>query len=296
MIVIGARLVLAPAGIHSALDNVSFLGGVIHGAMENLLRERAPEIAAALGMGSSNRIKPYAILPPPFGWEPQNSSGNRELPFGIVLHGDAAAHAEDVAVAINAWPEVRLAGRVDQVRSVEISVGTPGGSPVHWSPGQAFPSGSGAPTLVGRPARATVTLRFLTPLLLTSSDNNTAAERERPPGLLRIVRALRRRIESADPSLFAQLAGNDWVASEEAIRPLEAQARQWREVTWRYGSRTKPSPVNFRGYLGSLHFRAPASTPIPGPIWALLQWGTWFGLGQRTALGQGMYILQEDTP
>ena len=70
----------------------------------------------------------------------------------------------------------------------------------------------------------------------------------------------------------------------------------WRPVEWRYGSRTKDAPIEFRGHLGTLRYRAPTAHPIPGPIHTLLRWGTWFGIGERTALGQGMYLLQEGTP
>lgn len=296
MIVIGAKLLLAPADRHSALDGMDFLGGVIHGAVENLLRLRAPDVATALGMGVTNRIKPYAILPPPFGWRPQQTDGERMLPLGVVLHGDAVRHAEAVAHTLTAWPEVRLAGRTDSVRSVELTIGHPYGSSARWAPGQPFPSTASLPPLDRFPARTGISIRFLTPLLLTGSEHRPTTTQERPPGLLRLVRALRRRIESADPALFARLADRDWISHEETVRPLAAQTPLWREVTWHYGSRTKNAPILFRGYLGTLHFQAPDSTPIPAPIRTLLQWGAWFGIGQRTALGQGMYLVEESTP
>lgn len=296
MILIGARLTLTPVGVRSALDGVDFLGGVIHGAVENLLRMRVPEIATALGIGTPNHIKPYAILPPPFGWAAEPRGGELALPFGVALHGTAVRHAEAISLALTDWREVRLAGRVDRVHAVALSIGHPAGLSAQWSPGQPFPDTSSLAPLTTLPARNALVLRFLTPLVLTGSGRPAATAHERPPDLLRIVRALRRRIESANPALFCRLADSDWTSHEEAIRPLEASSARWQEVSWRYGSRTKNAPISFRGHLGSLHFQTSDTAPIPGPIHTLLQWGTWFGVGQRTALGQGMYIVQEGNP
>lgn len=299
MMLIGVRLQLAPSGRQSALHGVDFLGGILHGAVEHLVRQQAPDIAAQLGMTGTNRIKPYALLPPPFGWQAQPDGGTLALPFGIALHGPAARHAESLARALQQWREVRCGGSTDHVRAVHLAVSPPGGPTVSWSPEDAFPAFAERAPLTTFPARDALTLRFLTPLLLTSSGRHAAALDDRPPSLLRLVRALRRRVEGANPALFAQLAGPDWVHHEEAIRPLHAHTADWHPVGWRYGSRTKPAPITFHGHLGTLHYRAASAAPnpmpnqIPGPIHALLQWGTWFGAGQRTALGQGMYLLQE---
>ncbi|WP_374243352.1 CRISPR system precrRNA processing endoribonuclease RAMP protein Cas6 [Zoogloea sp.] len=288
MLLIGVRLALAPEGPRSALHLADFLGGVVHGGVEHLVRRHAPAIAADLGMGIPNRIKPYAILPPPFGWRPQPDDIAPHLPFGLALHGNAVRHAEALAHALSGWREVRHAGLVDRVRGIELSVGQPAGAQAGWSPGQPFPALSAPPALARFPAQAMLSIRFLTPLRLTDAS--------RPPGLLKLVRALRRRVEQTSPTLFAQLAGTDWVCHEEAIRRLEADSPDWRPVEWRYGSRTKDAPIEFRGHLGTLRYRAPTAHPIPGPIHTLLRWGTWFGIGERTALGQGMYLLQEGTP
>lgn len=297
MIVLGVGLSLAPARDRSALDGVDFLGGVLHGGVEHLIRAHAPELAAALGLGVAGAAKPYALLPPPFGWRAAEQGSGRHLPFGFVLHGPAVAHAHQLAAALAGWREIRLNGLVDQVRGVALSVGGPGRAPQAWQPGAAFPAvPSAAPSLFELPACRRIELRFLTPLVLESAGQRAAAPADAAPGLLRLVRALARRIQSSEPQLFAQISGADWLGDQESIRPLQAQATDWHSVTWRYGSRTKAAPVHFHGQLGRLTYRADAASAIPASVHRLLHWGAWFGAGQRTAFGQGMYLIQETVP
>lgn len=297
MILIGVRLQLAPHGRRSALDETDFLGGVLHGSVEHLARQHAPHAAAQLGMTDANRIKPYAILPPPFGWHAhQTQDHQRALPFGIALHGPAACHANALAQALTHWQHVRCGTHQDEVRAIQLSVSVPSGPTMIWSPAEPWPTLVDASPAIAFPPCRSLTIRFLTPLVLTSGGRDHIGPDHRPPSLLRLVRALRRRIESTNPPLFEQMAGRDWIHHEETIRPLEAQTPHWQPVQWRYGSRTKQTPITFHGQLGTLHFCAQSDTPIPGPIHTLLQWGTWFGVGQRTALGHGMYLIQESTP
>lgn len=292
MILLSIQLSLKPQTRESALAGTPFLGGVLHGVLENLIRSHAPEIAADIGIGADNQVKRYAVVPPPFGWQAQLDENPVHLPCGVMLFGHAQKHAERVAGLLFLAQEIRLAGKVDRIQEVSITVCAPGCAARPASPDRPFPElvqpDFNSDNFDFGECRC-ITLEWLTPLTLESAGQRAKEVNHQPPGLLRLVRSLSKRMHSLEPQLLAGIVSADWIAAEEAVRRLEADSSTLRAVRWQYGSRTKSQPIQLGGLVGSVEYRG----QIPGPIHSLLQWGSWFGVGQRTALGQGMYVVHQ---
>lgn len=258
-----------------AVQRLPFLGGLLHGAWEHQVRCHAPGLSGLLGL---ERGKPgpkaYAILPPPFVQPSRPAAIGPVLAFGVLLYADAAAHAEELARAFEHCRCLSVGRWVDPVVSITHQVHVP----VYAASFAAC---------------SAIRLHWLTPLLLDSPAQRRLGLHQAPPSLLRVVRSLVRRIDELEPGLALQLGLRDaaWTCAEESIRGVSAVAVDWQPVVWRYGSRTKEAPVQFSGQLGRIDY----SGEIPSAIHALLHWGTWFGVGQRTALGQGFYQIEGDS-
>ena len=274
----------AGGGDGFAVGRQSFLGGMLHGAWEDQIHQYAPQLREILGLvsgtsGQQAAPKRYAMLPPPWA-QPLSilEDGSAHLGFGVVLYGAAADHASELGAAFCHCPALRLGAQQDRIEHSEFGEHTPVNPDVF-------------------PALAWIKLHWLTPLLLESAGQRKLGADVRPPALLRVVRSIARRIRELEPALAEQLGlyDADWIIAEESIRALAAQSADWRTVSWRYGSRTKDVPVQFHGQLGCAGYFAANPGSIPANIHALLQWGTWFGVGQRTALGQGFYRLEVAT-
>lgn len=257
-----------------AVHEIPFLGGMLHGAWEHQIRSHCPEAITTLGLGiETGAPKRYAILPPPYGFEPPvQEDGSVHLGFGVMLYGNAGEHA---ASLINAFTQCRylsmgaLRDTIEQMDHREIAPGV----------AQDFPSRDG------------IHLHWITPLLLDSQGQRKAGKSNEPPSLIRVVRSVARKISQLEPEMAVQLGlqSPDWIAAEESIRSLSVEEANWQCVSWRYGSRTKEAPVQFNGHMGTVEYRG----PLCSSIHQVLQWGAWFGAGQRTALGQGFYRIGE---
>lgn len=270
----------AETGQDFAVRSLPFLGGMLHGAWEDQVYRHAPGLKPVLGIasgqsGNSGTPKRYAILPPPWA-QPLSllDEGTAQLGFGVMLYGAAADHASELAAAFSRCPSLRLGARQDRIEQCRFC--------------EYAPRYSGDFSALGM-----IHLHWITPLLLDSAGQRARGVDQHPPDLLRVVRSIARRIRDLEPELAEQLGlqGSAWVMAEEAIRTLRGHSADWQKVSWRYGSRTKEAPFPFSGQLGLIGYLGNGPDSIPAPIHSLLQWGTWFGVGQRTALGQGFYRI-----
>ena len=290
MILISLKLQLVPGKSNSAIAASPFLGGVLHGAFENLVRTHAPDVAEALYMTQNNRLKLYSVLPPPYGGY-EETADTRALGCGVMLFGQAARFLPDVLSILHNWREIRLGGNRDAISTREIQICSPGNPPQHWSddtdsiiqpvtPDYDYEFSTGHD----------LAIRFITPLVLENELQKTAKTADPPPGLLRIVRSLAKRVQTLEPNLSEKLAIGtpEWIEAEERIRRIPCAATELKRVQWRYGSRTKKHPILRSGLIGKIHYTG----LIPASIMALVNWGCWFGVGQGASLGQGMYVIK----
>lgn len=267
-----------------------FFGGVFHGAFEHLVRRHEPAIARELGMFQDSPLKYYAILPPPYDWQPPRNNGTSLLNCGIMLFGKTRQSVHKIAPLLQHWREIRLDERVDYIKQCTIHICNPGTQPVLWCEinqksienftldfNHAFAASDG------------IRIDLITPLILESEQQKTIGVNTTPPGLLRIIRSATRRIRKLEPQLALSLGmqSSEWVEAEEQIRHLPITAHTLKQVEWTYGSRTKPRPILRKGLIGRIDYTG----HIPAMIVAALNWGCWFGIGQGTAMGQGMYTV-----
>lgn len=263
-----------------------FLGGVLHGVLERLVLLHAPALSGDLGIAPGSGLKRYAIVPPPYGWCVPDSSANIVMPCGIVLYGPAQQHAQAVAALFDRWRTIDLNGRTDRIEHYRIRYHAPGISASPWQdPAMNIldlqPDCTHTP-----PGTGDITLNFHTPLKLGHLHKTTQGQLM-PPKLLRIVRSLTRRIGRVEPNLAAALniGSTPWIEAEEQIRHQPVISHQLAAALWRYGSCTKQIPFPCRGLVGQITYAG----QIPPVVATLLHWGIWFGVGESTALGQGMY-------
>ena len=291
MILLELQVTLRQQQKNPAVAASPFLGGVLHGVLEHLVRQYAPAICQDLGITAGNRPKYYAVIPPPYGWCPA-SGATCILPCGFVLYGPARQHAARIAALFAHWQVIRLNGCVDKVQHYRLRTRIPGYPASPWQqstdvitlPPPNFHAVSAPP-----PVAESLTLNFLTPLKLGRQSAHPTA-----PQLLRIVRSLTRRIRTLEPALAAA-SGMDsasWTAAEEQIRKHPLVSSRLSVARWYYGSRSRAAPFPCNGLLGAIHYAA----PLPANIATVLHWGAWFGVGEGTAFGQGRYILSGRSP
>lgn len=291
MILISLKLQLVPGKSVSAIAASPFLGGVLHGAFENLVRTHAPNVAEALNMTTNNRFKLYSVLPPPYGGH-EETADTCTLGCGVMLFGQAARFLPDVLSILHNWREIRLGGYRDAISAREIHICSPGNPPQRWSGDSDSPIHPVTPDYAYEfSAGQNLALQFITPLVLKNAQQKTAKTADPPPGLLRIVRSLAKRIQTLEPELSEKLAIGtpEWIEAEERIRRISVRYADLKRVQWRYGSRTKKHPILRSGLIGRIHYTG----LIPASIMALVNWGCWFGVGQGASLGQGMYVIRE---
>ncbi|MEF8732807.1 MAG: CRISPR system precrRNA processing endoribonuclease RAMP protein Cas6 [Candidatus Accumulibacter meliphilus] len=272
MKLLSLQVALQPMAGQSALAEAPFLGGVLHGVFEHLIRSHSPQLTGLLGMTEGVRYKQYAVLPPPYGWQADLRHATVYLGCGVMLFGEAANHDQVVSDALRCWEELRYGDRRDRVDHLDIQVHDPGIAPESS-------------------ALDSLTLEWNTPLTLDSQGKWAAGATHVAPNLLAVVRSLVKRIRAVEPALAEELDlnGQDWIVAEESIRRLLVAKHTLRSAPWVYGSRKHNRPFELEGLLGQVSY----SGPIPAAIHALLKWGVWFGAGQGTALGRGMYQLKE---
>lgn len=291
MILLELHITLQKNQDKPAVTASPFLGGVLHGVLEHLVRLHAPAIGLDLGIAPGSRLKRYAILPPPYRWRPPADSESIVMQCGVVLYGQARQHAQIVAALFNQWDELRLKGRTDKIQCCEIQYHVPGAPPLSWqNPAQSILFDRQPDFTQTHQTSDHVTLNFFTPFKL-GRVHQLAGSRLTPPMLLQIARSLTRRIVNVEPGLAAALGVGSltWIEAEEQIRHLPAAWHQLAPVRWRYGSSTKPFLIPCSGLVGQIHY----ARCIPAAITALLHWGPWFGIGESTALGQGMYYVRK---
>ncbi len=294
MILLNLQLTIQGAHPKPALAATPFLGGVLHGAFEHLVRYHVPAIATQLGMTKKGQQKHYAVLPPPYGWQAQIESKNIYLGCGIMLFSHAQQYAKTLIDILQKWQEIRLEGRSDKIRNIKVYYCAPGHKSLlcndvtNHSVYEIEPNYNHSFS-----ASKGVIIDLLTPLTLKSDEHLAAGITNTPPKLLRFIRSLARRIQKLEPCLAATLKLNslDWIKAEEQIRHSPIGKYQLETVKWKYGSRTKPRPILRHGLIGQIHY----PHPIPANINALLHWGSWLGVGQSTTMGQGMYYVKEST-
>ncbi|SER16357.1 Uncharacterized conserved protein [Nitrosomonas sp. Nm51] len=290
MILISLKLELLNDKPKPAITALPFLGGVLHGFFENLIRAHEPEAAHALGMTQNNLYKYYAVLPPPYDPGAGKKTDINLLGCGIMLYGQARQFLPSILPILQYWREIRLDGRCDKIKKHEIHICSPGNPPRLWNEKQMA---SIEPVNPGFNYTFTVgdsvVLSFLTPLVLENAKQKAKGAANAPPALLRLTRSLAKRIQALEPELAETLriGSTAWIEAEEQIRAIAIRQHHLTRVQWHYGSRTKKHPITRSGLTGRIHYDG----PIPAPIMALLNWGCWFGAGQGASLGQGMYAI-----
>ncbi len=272
MKLLSLQVALQPTTGRSALAEAPFLGGVLHGVFEHLIHSHCPQLTGLLGMTKGVRYKNYAVRPPHYGWQADLRHATIHLGCGVMLFGEVANHGQAVSDALRCWQELKFDGRRDRVDDLDIEVHDPGIAP-EFS------------------ALDTLTLEWITPLTLDSRGKRLAGATHVPPSLLAVVRSLVKRIRAAEPALAAELDLNSqaWIVAEESVRRLSVANHTLRPFPWFYGSRNHDHLIQLEGLLGEICYAG----PIPASIHALLQWGGWFGVGQGTALGCGIYQIKE---
>lgn len=285
MILLELQVTLQKQQKNPAAATSPFLGGVLHGVLEHLIRQHAPAINQDLGIAAGNGPKYYAVIPPPYGWRAPSSGDTYILPCGFVLYGPARQHATRIAALFEHWQAIRLNGCTDNVCHYLLRTRIPGYPASPWQQ-SAINIARQLPDFHSTSfVTETLVLNFFTPLKLGRWQQTQQAV----PHLLQIIRSLTRRIRLLEPELAAALGINllSWIEAEEQIRRQSAVSSQLSMVRWHYGSRSRSVPFPCSGLLGEMRYAA----PLPANITALLCWGEWFGAGESTALGQGMYTL-----
>ena len=288
MILLKIHLTIQTNQPKPALAASLFLGGVLHGSFEHLIRLHAPEIAIELGMTQGSQLKYYSVLPPPYGWQPETTPNTVFLDCGIILFSKAKQYLKPIISILQHWHEIRLDGRIDKIKRCEIYVCGPGTQQQLWcESNQNLIEDITLNFNHVFTASDNIKIDLITSLILESDQQKAIGINTAPPDLLRIVRSLTRRIQKLEPQLAEELGINmpGWIEAEELIRHLPISSQGLKQVRWKYGSRTKKHPILRTGLIGQVQYAG----YVPAPIIALLNWGCWFGIGQGTSLGQGMY-------
>lgn len=266
----------------SVISATPFLGGVLHGVFENLVQIHAPIIGSELGITPRQRLKHYAILPPPFGWQIDPAQNPITLKCGFMLYGQAEKYSQTVDALLKHWHEIRFEGHSNTVDH-ELTVFRLPGMQADAYDGLDLKSlNRQFHTQHTHPASHNITLHFYTPL---------RRRNHHPPQLLHIVRSVASRIRELEPLLADSLglASLAWIEAEEQARRVSIARHRLTQVEWLYRSRSHQHYVPCTGLLGQMDFTG----AIPATIMTLLHWGQWFGAGQSAALGQGMYYINE---
>jgi len=283
------------------------LGGVLHGYVEGAVKHHAPHLLPVLRPNGDNRAAHFVILPPPV-----NQTITCELRFGVMLFGAATQVWRQIAQSLLARQAQQINRREVRIRAAWLQQP---GNPVQalvadGCPLEALPRLETPETLYRRlyaaqhpeRIRRIHTLTFRSPLLLASRK----AQRERLPatGVLHcptlgaVLDSIARRMIELEPGLADTISlppGWKTSASSRAIAALTAAADPAKQVEWEYAStpRNADNAANAHrklrvpGIVGALSY--PASDDKLE--FALLYWGQWLGVGQKTTMGCGNYTL-----
>ncbi|WCN08282.1 CRISPR system precrRNA processing endoribonuclease RAMP protein Cas6 [Marinomonas mediterranea] len=260
------------------------LGGALHGVLESIVIDYDPTLAGHIGIAprkQTHDIKHYSLIPPAFSRFEQPALPGNTLEFSVLLYLDRVECAEQLADLIrHHWQTFAMKGFEAQVVSVNTRI---------------LPISLETSDLSKTPP-SDVSLIFQSPMLLDKKEQVRKQGELNAPDLLRVVRSIKRKICTLQPEAAKQLGMSlrhreqtpDWIAAEEAVRAITSQESVLEKVNWQYRSRTKANPVHFYGGMGRLTY----CVQVPALIYQLLVWGVWFGIGQKTSLGQGMYRLE----
>jgi hypothetical protein len=279
MRMLSVQIEVSPAGSNWP----QHLGGVLHGFVEGAILNHAPQWLGHLRPLGDQGPAGFTIHAPP---ATTDATPGDMLRFGVVLFGTLGEAVEDVGQAMAAQCARRLQGRV--ARLIDVQVIEPDLSAT------AF-----------RTASRLHRLTLRSPLLLASrgaSREGLRTHGQLPwPSLGSVLDSIAQRARLLEPSL-ARLIGltSDWRASEvqratEALTPASAPAQQ---VAWTYSATPRRSqrstePPSRRqlplpGIVGTLLYPA-SDDPLES---ALLHWGQWIGVGQKTTMGCGSYVWE----
>ena len=286
------------------------IGGALHGFVEGATLAHAPQLLGLLRPGGQNDAARFAVHAPPVG-----TALDESLRFGLVLFGDASEAWPVLVRALIEQTAQRFHGRCARIERASIQ--QPGSEPVpvvesgrHIDPPPQTESQSAwlkrvaAPGDTGVDGSSLHVLSFRSPLLLASRYQVRARLPQLGslpwPTLGQVLDSVARRMRALEPDLARVTGcGLEWRASETAhlIKPLTPAADPARQVVWAYsstprarqdqaappGRRTVPVP----GILGTLMYRATADAVER----QLLYWGQWLGVGQKTTMGFGSFVL-----
>lgn len=269
----------------SGTDWPQHLGGVLHGFVEGAILNHAPQWLGHLRPLGDQGPAGFTIHAPP---AQAQGVPDHVLRFGVVLFGLLGEAVDDIAQALEAQCERRLQGRAAHlidVQAIEPDISA-----------SAF-----------RTASRLHRLTLRSPLLLASrgaSREGLRTHGQLPwPSLGSVLDSIAQRTRLLEPTLARSIAlTSDWRASEvqratEALTPANAPAQQ---VAWTYSATPRRSdrsaePPSRRqlplpGIVGTLLYPA-GGDPLES---ALLHWGQWIGVGQKTTMGCGSYVWTAD--
>lgn len=313
MLMLGLQLELGP-GRHPLPEH---LGGVLHGVVEAALLAHAPQTLALLRPQGDQALARFALQAPP----PQSLPDTLEglpITFGITLFGPAAVQWPALVDALLLQASKRIQGR--SVSWLQVDLHRPGSpAPVlawsrqaGWCEAAAAVGDAGAQApahpLPGGASCRLHRIDLHSPLLLASRSaarEQLAVHGQLPwPSLGSVLDSMAQRLITLEPALAAELgligragSGVAWSAGPEArsIAPLTPADQPARQVQWTYqaSARSRPGSPPRRlvlpGITGSLIYPASADAPRCRLEAALLYWGQWLGLGQKTTLGCGRF-------
>ncbi len=295
------------------------LGGVLHGMVEAAVLAHDPQVLDALRPAGAQAPARFSVQAPPVdpagsaaAATPREDMGSGfELNFGVLLFGAAVPFWPRVLSALLQQATNRLHGR--QIDYTTATVAYPGSEPTTvWCGGATTirhlpdprPPWVTQHTALQADAGSLPRLHQLllrSPLLLAS--RSAAREglqrygRLPWPSLGSMLDSIAQRLIALEPELAQALyIGPGWSASPAArsvmpLTPADAPATQ---IVWTY--RAAPRGVNpprsrsldLPGIVGTLVFPG-SDDPMER---ALLHWGQWIGVGQKTTMGCGQYVYR----
>lgn len=291
------------------------LGGVLHGLLEAAALHQAPALLARLRPAGLQAPAAFALQAPPIGDDDlvrhTDSTEAMMLRFSVLLYGTADSAWPEVLQALHAHRQHRLQGRHFSLTAVSA---TAPGLPTWrvWHENQLLTHADVLRAAVRSQALTEAALTSLrhtglglhrlqlrAPLLLASRGAARAGLQRHGslpwPTLAQVLDSISQRLRVLEPGLFHHLGLDaSWRAGPNACRAeaLTPATRAAYQVEWIYRSTSRSDPpgsgprsIALPGLLGTLVYLA-SGDPREA---ALLEWGQWLGVGQKTTLGCGQY-------
>ena len=284
MRLLSLQLALGPADGDPDVAPVAW-GGVLHGFVERAVMNHAPALLPLLRPAGRQALASFTIVPPP--WRdaaPPVATGpddDGRLTFGLVLFGALAQRSDALTEALAAQCARRLHGRPARLIAAETH-----DAPLHPPASPVDPPG----------AIRLHRLVLRSPLLLASGGATHDGLRRHGhlpwPPLGSVLESVAARMRTLAPARADDLgltpAPGRWRATpaQWATEPLTPAADPAREVVAPYA--TRDHRFTAPGLIGTLVYPSHA----PALEAALLYWGQWLGVGQKTTMGFGSYVWQ----